>query len=182
MSSIEQAIRQIIFHIGEDPDREGLLETPARVVRSYRELYSGYGQDPASVLKTFTDGACDELVILRNSEFSSTCEHHMLPFIGRAHIAYIPDGKIVGISKLVRLLEIYSRRLQVQERLTVQITQALDQHLKPKGSACVIEASHQCMTCRGVQKQHSELVTSSLTGVFREESSTRSELFRLIGK
>lgn len=173
------AVRKILDYIGEDVGREGLIDTPARVVRSYRELFSGYGQDPASLLKTFEDGACDEMVLVKSISFCSTCEHHMLPFLGEAHIAYIPDKRIVGVSKLARLLEVYSRRLQVQERLTTQITEALDLHLKPLGSACVIEAQHLCMVCRGVQKQHSKMITSSLTGVFRKQE-VRSELLQLL--
>lgn len=175
----EEAVKSLLRYIGEDLNREGLKETPARVVRSYRELFSGYDQDPASLLKTFEDGACDEMVLLKGIELVSFCEHHMLPFLGEAHIAYIPDKRIVGVSKLARLLEVYSRRLQVQERLTTQITEALDLHLKPLGSACVIEAQHLCMVCRGVQKQHSKMITSSLTGVFRKQE-VRSELLQLL--
>lgn len=172
-------IKRLLQFIGEDPEREGLKETPARVVRSYQELFGGYEQEPASVMKIFEDGSCDEMVIVRNIEFYSTCEHHMLPFAGRASIAYIPAGKIIGVSKLARLLEIYSRRLQVQERLCTQITTALDEHLQPKGSACVLEAQHFCMVCRGVNKQHSSMITSSLTGAFREPA-VRAEFFTLI--
>lgn len=175
----EDNIRRLLQFIGEDPDREGLKETPSRVVRSYAELFSGYKQDPKEVIKTFEDGTCDEMVVLRDVEFYSVCEHHMMPFMGKAHIAYIPNGKILGLSKLARLLEVYARRLQVQERLTQQVTAALDTHLAPKGSACVLEATHLCMTCRGVQKQHSRMVTSSLTGVFRQ-SEVRQEFFNLI--
>lgn len=176
---VESAIETLLRFIGDDPTREGLKETPLRVMKSYQELFSGYAQDPAAVLKVFEDGACDEMVVLRNMEFFSTCEHHMLPFFGKAHVAYIPNGRVIGISKLARILEIYSRRLQVQERLTEQITKALDEHLKPKGSACVLEARHFCMICRGVQKQNSEMVTSSLTGVFRKPE-VRAEFFHLV--
>mgnify|MGYP001573812030 CR=1 FL=1 len=176
---VEEAIQLILRFIGEDPQREGLRETPKRVVKSYHELFGGYHVDPASVLKVFEDGACDEMVVLRNCEFSSTCEHHLLPFIGRAHIAYVPDKKVIGVSKLARILDIYSHRLQIQERLCQQVTEALDKHLQPRGSACILEATHYCMVCRGVQKQHSELVTSSLTGVFRE-APVRQELLSLI--
>lgn len=174
------AVRVLLRYVGENPDREGLQETPLRVIKSYRELFGGYSQDPASVMKTFEDGACDEMVLLKGIEFSSLCEHHLLPFIGVAHIAYIPNKQIIGISKLARLLEVYSRRLQVQERLTQQITQALETHLRPIGAACVIEAQHLCMACRGVRKQSSTMVTSSLTGAFREDPSVRQELFGLI--
>lgn len=172
-------IRRLLQYIGEDPDRAGLAETPDRVVRSYSELFGGYKKDPASVFKTF-DEPCDEMILCRNIEFASTCEHHMLPFLGTAHIAYIPNGKVIGLSKLARLLEVYSRRLQIQERIGIQITGALNEHLQPLGSACVLEAKHLCMSCRGVNKQHSEMVTSSLTGVFRTQSETRHELFQLI--
>lgn len=172
-------IRRILQYIGEDVEREGLRDTPERVVRSYAELFSGYKQDPKDVMKTFVDGKCDEMVVLKNVEFFSTCEHHLLPFTGKAHIAYIPKDRILGLSKLARLLEIYSRRLQVQERLTQQITSSLDEHLKPAGSACVIEASHSCMTCRGVGKQHASMITSSLTGVFRQPE-VRAEFFQLV--
>jgi GTP cyclohydrolase I len=176
-----EVVRATLRYIGEDPTREGLIDTPSRVVRSWNELFSGYSKDPKSVFKTFEDGACDELVLLKGIEFYSQCEHHMLPFFGKANIAYIPNGKIIGISKLARLLEIYSRRLQVQERLTTQITKALDENLSPLGSACILQATHLCMCMRGVQKQNSVMVTSSLTGVFKEEASARSELLRLIG-
>ena len=170
------AIRTILTLIGEDPDREGLKETPDRVFRSYAELYSGYHQDPATVFKTFEDGTCDEMVILKGVSFASTCEHHLLPFFGEAHIAYIPKGRIIGLSKLARLLDIFSKRLQVQERLTTQITAALDEHLKPKGAACIIQASHLCTCIRGVKKPSSKMVTSSLTGVFKDDYRARSEL------
>ena len=181
--SSKKLIQGVLKCIGEDPDREGLVETPHRVVKSWQQLYSGYryktDEDIAGVLKIFDDGACKEMVILRNIEFQSMCEHHMLPFVGFANLGYIPDGRIVGISKLARLLEVYSRRLQVQERLTEQITAALDKHLRPKGSACVIEAKHQCMSCRGVMKQNSSMITSSLTGAFLEPA-VRSEFFSLV--
>jgi GTP cyclohydrolase I len=177
----EENIRRIIEYVGDDPNREGLLETPSRVIRSYDQLFGGYRMDPTSVIKTFEDGSCDEMVIMRDCEVFSTCEHHMLPFFGRAHIAYIPNGKVLGASKLVRILEIFSRRLQIQERLCQQVTATLDSYLKPKGSACVIEAQHFCMTSRGVQKQHSMMVTSSLTGVFLEKGNeARQEFLSMI--
>lgn len=162
----EDHVREILNMIGDDASREGLLETPLRVVKSWAEIYSGYGKDARAVLKTFSDGSCDEMVVLKEIEFYSVCEHHMQPFFGSAAIAYIPDGKVVGVSKLVRLLEIFSRRLQIQERLTEQVTEALMTYLKPKGAACVIEAKHFCMVCRGVHKQNSTMVTSSLKGEF----------------
>lgn len=173
-------IRRILQFIGEDPTREGLRETPDRVVRSYKELFAGYQQDPETVFKTFEDGRTDEMVLLRDVSFTSNCEHHMLPFMGVAHIAYLPRGKIIGVSKLARLLEVFARRLQVQERLCQQITEALDKHLNPLGSACVIEATHLCMTCRGISKTGSKMITSSLTGVFRKDPAARWEFMHLI--
>lgn len=173
-------LKALLRYIGEDPSREGLKDTPDRVLKAWRtELFSGYRQNPEDVVKVFEDGACDEMVVLKDIEFLSHCEHHMLPFFGKAHIAYIPHGRVIGISKLARLLEIFSKRLQIQERLTTQITSTLDKHLKCLGSACVLEARHLCMVCRGVQKQHSVMVTSSLTGAFRE-SAVRAEFFNLI--
>lgn len=176
---IEDNITRILQFIGENPDREGLRETPNRVAKAYKEIFSGYSQDPKQVIKTFQDGSCDEMVLLKGVEFCSFCEHHLLPFHGKASIAYIPNGKILGVSKLARLLEIFSRRLQIQERLTTQITSALDEHLQPLGSACVLEARHFCMICRGVKQQDSLMVTSSLTGVFRKPE-VRSEFFHLV--
>lgn len=173
-----EAVRTLIRYLGDDPDREGLADTPDRVLRSHAELFAGYHQDPAKEIRTFTDGACDEMVVLRGVGFTSHCEHHLLPFSGVAHIAYLPNGRVIGVSKLARLLEIYARRLQVQERLTQQVTAALDEHLQPLGSACVVEATHLCMTCRGVQKQESVLVTSSLTGAFRQPE-VRAEFLHL---
>jgi len=174
------AIVRLLQYIGEDPDREGLRDTPKRVIKSYGEIFSGYKKDPAEVMTTFEDGACDELVLLKDIEFVSYCEHHMLPFIGKAHIAYVPDGRVIGVSKLARVLEIYAHRLQIQERLTKQVTAALMEHLQPKGAACVIESKHLCMVCRGVQKQNSVMVTSSLEGVFRSDASSRAEFMSMI--
>jgi GTP cyclohydrolase IA len=178
---IEDSLRHVLMYIGEDPKREGLKQTPARVVRAWQELFSGYGQRVEDVFTTFEDGACDDMVVLRNIEFCSTCEHHMLPFMGTAHIAYLPSGKVIGVSKLARLLEIYTRRLQIQERIGMQVTKALDEHLGSKGSACILVAKHLCMTCRGVNKQQSEMVTSSITGGFKENPAVRAELLSLIG-
>lgn len=178
--TVEENIVRVLQCIGEDPEREGLKETPKRVVRSFETLYGGYNQNPQDVLKVFKDDTCNEMVLLRNVEFYSTCEHHMLPFHGKAHIAYIPDGKVIGISKLARILEMYARRLQIQERLGQQVTQALEDHLKPRGAACVLEAQHFCMTSRGVQKQNSIMVTSSLTGAFLEQPQTRAEFLNMI--
>lgn len=174
-------IRRLIEYIGEDPAREGLVDTPKRVIASYKKLYGGYNQKPSDVIKVFEE-ACDEMVLVKDIEFYSTCEHHMLPFSGKAHIAYVPDKKVIGISKLVRILEIYTRRLQIQERICRQVTEALQDLLKPLGVACVLEATHNCMTSRGVEKQHSIMVTSSLTGVFKEKSEARSEFMSMIGK
>ena len=176
-------IRRLIEYIGDDPDREGLKETPNRVVRSYSELFSGYREDPSTVMKVFEDDSCDEMVVVRDIEFYSTCEHHLLPFFGKAHVAYIPDGKVLGVSKLIRVLEIFSRRLQIQERLCEQVTYTLMTHLKPKGVACVLEAQHFCITSRGVGKQGSVMVTSSLTGVFRDSgNAARQEFLSMIGR
>lgn len=181
--TVEDAVRNILCYIGEDPDREGLKETPTRVAKSYAELFSGYryktDEQFVKLLKVFEDGACDEMVLLKDISFSSTCEHHMLPFIGKAHVAYIPNGKVIGISKLARIVDVFSRRLQIQERLTQQVTQTLDKFLQPAGSACILEAHHQCMSCRGVMKAESMLVTSSITGAFRD-GIVRSELFSLV--
>lgn len=178
--SAETHIRAIIRYIGENAEREGLKDTPERVVNSYRELFSGYNKNAEDILKTFSNhDQYDEMVLLRDIQWVSFCEHHMLPFTGKAHIAYIPKDKIVGISKLARLLEVYTRRLQIQERITVQITKAMDTYLNPLGSACVLEASHSCISCRGVGKQNSIMSTSSLTGVFRQPE-VRSEFFHLI--
>ena len=179
----ENAIREIFRYLGEDGEREGLLETPSRVRKSWDQLFQGLLENPKDIFKTFEeDGDIphNQIILLKDIEFYSTCEHHLLPFAGVAHIAYIPDRKIVGISKLARLLEIYARRLQIQERLGNQITQSLMDHLSPKGSACILEAVHLCMTCRGVEKQRSKMVTSSLRGSFLESGQTRSELMTLI--
>lgn len=174
-------IRRILQYIGEDQSREGLIKTPDRVVRSFEKLYGGYKQRVEDVMTAvFEDGACDEMVIARDIEVYSTCEHHMLPFFGRAHIGYVPNGKVLGVSKLARLLEVFSRRLQIQERLGKQVTSALMEHLQPKGAACVIEAQHLCMLARGVEKQNSVMVTSSLEGVFRNQPATRAEFFSVI--
>ncbi len=177
----QELIRHILRHIGEDPEREGLRDTPKRVVKSWLELYSGYKLSAADILSTvFEDGACDEMVILKDIPFSSTCEHHMLPFIGTAHVAYIPSGKVVGLSKLARLVECYAKRLQIQEKMTQQIGQAISKHLAPKGVAVVVEAHHQCMSCRGVRKIGTTMITSSMIGVFRDDQAARSEFLSFI--
>lgn len=177
------AIRRILQYIGENPDREGLKETPERVIKSYAELFGGYKQSPKDHLKIFKDGTCDEMVILKDIEFHSVCEHHMQPFFGKAHIAYIPDKHVVGVSKLARILDTFARRLQIQERLTDQVADALMEHLQPLGAACVIESQHFCMVCRGVRKQNSTMVTSSMRGAFRDPASdARRELLSLLNR
>ncbi|MDD5740324.1 MAG: GTP cyclohydrolase I FolE [Candidatus Peribacteraceae bacterium] len=175
-------VRRLIEYIGDDPNREGLRETPQRVIRSYETIFGGYKQQAEDIIKIFEDGACDELVILKDIYFYSTCEHHLLPFSGKAHIGYIPDKRVIGISKLARILEMYTRRLQIQERIGQQVTETLMTLLKPKGAACVLEATHGCMTCRGVQKQGSVMVTSSLRGVFLDQVQTRNEFLSMIRK
>ena len=181
-SVLELLIRKLIRQIGDDPDREGLSLTPERVMKSWKTLFGGYGQSPQDFMTTFKE-SCSEIVLLKDIEFYSTCEHHMLPFIGKAHIAYIPtDNTIIGSSKLVRLLEIYTRRLQIQERIGEQVTEALMKHLKPSGAACILEAQHLCMLARGVKKQGSIMVTSSLKGVFMKKLPARNELMTLISK
>ena len=178
--SIEQNLVRVMQYIGEDVNREGLLETPKRIVKSYSHLFSGYEKNPADVMKVFDSETYDQIVLLKDIELYSMCEHHMLPFIGKAHIAYIPDGKVLGISKLARLLEIFTRRLQIQERIGEQVTTALMEHLSPKGAACIIEAQHLCMQMRGIEKQHSVMTTSSLKGVFLTKLDARNELMGLI--
>jgi GTP cyclohydrolase IA len=177
---IEKAVREILAAVGENPDREGLLKTPSRVARAYSELFAGMRQDPRAHLKTVFRERYDEIVLLRDIEFHSLCEHHLLPFTGRAHVAYLPDGKVVGLSKLARLVEGYARRPQVQERLTTQIADALMEELNPIGAACVIEASHTCMTIRGVRKPGSTMVTSALRGIFKENPASRHEILSLM--
>ena len=177
----KELIREILRRVGEDPDREGLQKTPDRIVRSWKEIYGGYTQRAEDVLVTqFQAEQYDEMVLLRDIEFFSTCEHHMLPFHGKAHIAYLPNNKIVGLSKLARLTDVYARRLQVQERLTYQIATALQRVIKPKGVAVMIEAMHQCMCSRGVRKRKGEMVTSCLLGAFKENLASRNEFLSLI--
>jgi GTP cyclohydrolase IA len=179
----EELIREILIRVGEDPDREGLQQTPARIIRSWKEIYGGYEQRSEEILVTqFCAGQYDEMVLLRDIEFYSTCEHHMLPFYGKAHIAYLPNNKIVGLSKLARLLDMHARRLQVQERLTQQVATELQRILQPKGVAVMIEGKHQCMCCRGVRKQAGKMVTSCMLGLFKENLTTRSEFLALARK
>lgn len=173
-------IKDILLSVGEDPTREGLLDTPKRVVKSWNELYKGYNQKAEDILTVFSSDGYDQIVLLKDIEVYSMCEHHMLPFIGKAHVAYIPDKKIVGISKLARLVDIYARRLQIQERIGQQVTDDLMRLLNPRGAACIIEAQHLCMLMRGVNKQNSVMVTSSLKGVFLTDFSAKEELLKLI--
>lgn len=162
--------------------REGLQDTPRRVAKAYEKIFEGYAIDIKDILTIFDSEGFDQMVILKDIEFYSTCEHHMLPFFGKGHIAYIPNGKIVGISKLARILDIFARRLQNQERITTQVAQAIEENLKPRGVAVILEADHLCMRARGVQKQNSTMVTSKLIGAFKENESTRIEFFNLIKK
>ncbi len=179
----EAAIRTLLRWTGDDPDREGLVDTPARVARAYEEFFAGYAVDPIDLLaRSFeeTDGY-DEMVVLRDIRLESHCEHHMVPIIGRAHIAYLPEGRVVGISKLARVLEVYAKRLQIQEKLTAQVANCINDVLKPKGVAVVIEAAHQCMTTRGIHKPGVTMVTSRMLGAFRDDPSTRREFLAMIG-
>src|ERR1700761_6855012 len=178
----EAAVRTLIRWAGDDPDREGLLATPARVVRAYEEWFAGYGDDPSEYLKrTFEEtGGYDEVVVLRDIRFESHCEHHLAPIIGRIHIGYLPRNRVVGISKLIRLVDAYARRLQVQERLTAEIASCLDSVLKPHGVAVVVEGAHECMTTRGVRRADVSMVTSRMLGVFRTQPQTRAEFLAAI--
>lgn len=178
----EAAVRVLIEWAGDDPDREGLLETPGRVVRAYKELFAGYGVDPRDYLaRTFEEVAgYDELVVLRDIRVVSFCEHHMLPFLGRAHIGYLPTDRVVGISKLARVVHGFARRLQIQEKLTAEIAQAIQEILKPRGVGVVIESEHSCMTMRGVNTPGSRLTTSSLLGVVRDDPRTRQEFLEFV--
>ena len=176
----EHTIRLLLRLMGEDPNREGLKRTPLRVARSLQYLTAGYRQDPAKILKRCFKVKQDEMVIVKDIDVFSLCEHHLLPFIGKCHVAYMPKDRIIGLSKIPRLVDAFARRLQVQERLTTQIAEAINTHLQPLGVACVIEASHLCMIMRGVQKQNARAVTSSMLGVFRSSDKTRTEFLTLI--
>ncbi len=179
----EEAVRTLLRWAGDDPSREGLLDTPARVVRSYEEFFSGYGADPEDLLqRTFEEiEGYDEMVLLKDIRFESHCEHHMAPIIGKAHIAYLPKTRVVGISKLARLVELYARRLTIQEKMTSQIANTLNDVLEPMGVAVVIEAAHQCMTTRGVHKPGVSMITSRMLGAFRNNASTRREFLSMVG-
>jgi GTP cyclohydrolase I len=180
----EAAVRTLLCWAGDDPAREGLEGTPERVVRAYEEFFAGYAQDPTDILqRTFEEtGGYDEMVLLRDIRFESHCEHHMAPIIGQAHVAYMPKTRVVGISKLARVVEIYARRLQIQEKMTAQIANTIDEVLQPHGVAVVIDAAHQCMTTRGVHKPGASMVTSHMLGVFRDDPKTRREFLGMIGR
>lgn len=179
----EEAVRTLLNWAGENPEREGLLDTPKRVVNAYSEWFSGYSENPHEYLRrTFEEVAgYDEVIVLRDIAFESHCEHHMAPIIGRVHIGYLPNGRVVGISKLARVVEVYARRLQVQEKLTAQIAQCVEEVLQPRGVAVVVEAQHECMTTRGIHKRGVSMITSKMLGEFREDARTRMELLRFIG-
>ncbi|MFW6640225.1 GTP cyclohydrolase I FolE [Nocardiopsis algeriensis] len=179
---IERAVREILVAIGEDPDRDGLVKTPERVARAYEEQFAGLGQKPDDVLTTVFEAGHEEMVLVKDIELYSTCEHHLVPFYGVAHVGYIPgsDGRITGLSKLARLVDVYARRPQVQERLTGQVADAIMDHLQPRGVIVVVEAEHLCMTMRGVRKPGAQTVTSAVRGVFRSSDRTRAEAMSLI--
>jgi len=178
---IEQHVQAILGEIGEDPERDGLQRTPARVAKAYRFLTKGYAQDPADLLNgALFDVSYDEMVLVKDIGFYSLCEHHLLPFFGRVHVAYIPNGKVVGLSKIPRLVEMFARRLQVQERLTMQIAEVIEKVLTPRGVAVVAESIHLCMMMRGVEQQNAFAITSSLKGAFQADPKTRSEFMELI--
>ncbi|HJX44328.1 MAG TPA: GTP cyclohydrolase I FolE [Geodermatophilus sp.] len=178
----EAAVRELLLAVGEDPDRPGLRDTPARVARAYAETFAGIWQDPAQILATVFDEDHDELVLVKDIPMYSTCEHHLVPFHGAAHVGYIPgeDGRVTGLSKLARLVDVYARRPQVQERMTRQIADALDTHLKPRGVLVVVEAEHLCMGMRGIRKPGSTTVTSAVRGMFRDNPATRAEAMSLV--
>ena len=178
----EEAVRTLLLWAGDDPDREGLLDTPKRVARAYEDWFSGYGDDPVAFMeRTFKEvDGYDEMIVLRDIEFESHCEHHMAPIIGHAHVGYLPRNKVVGISKLARVVEAFARRFQVQEKMTAQIANCISDVLNPKGVGVVIEAVHQCMTTRGIHKTNVSMVTSQMVGTFRKDARTRAEFLRMI--
>ncbi len=180
----EEAVRTLLLWAGEDPDREGLTETPARVARAYEDWFSGYRENPVSYLKrTFEEvDGYDEMIVLRDIQFESHCEHHMAPIIGRAHVGYLPNNKVVGISKLARVVEAFARRFQVQEKMTAQIATCIHDVLKPKGVGVVVEAAHQCMTTRGIHKTGVSMVTSQMMGLFRQDARTRAEFLQMLDR
>jgi GTP cyclohydrolase I len=181
MKDFEAAIRKILEEIGENPDRQGLIDTPKRVENMYRELTGGYGQNPKELINSaLFDVDYDEMVVVTHIDFYSLCEHHMLPFFGVAHVGYIPKGKVVGLSKIPRIVEMYARRLQVQERMTAQIANILQEELNPDGVGVVVEGYHMCMSMRGVKKEKAKMITSTLLGSFREDPATRTEFLELI--
>jgi GTP cyclohydrolase I len=180
-TEFENAVKSMMLHIGENPQREGLLKTPQRVKKAYEFIFGGYKEDPQEILKSalFTSSN-DEMVLLKDIEFYSTCEHHLLPIIGRVHVAYIPNGKVVGLSKIPRVVNVFARRMQIQEQLTEQIADAIMSTIEPKGVAVVIQARHMCMEMRGVEKINSTTTSSALRGLFKKDEKTRSEFFSLI--
>jgi len=180
-NEFENAVKSMMLHVGEDPNREGLLETPKRVKKAYEFIYGGYKEDPQEILsKALFTSSNEEMVLIRDIEFYSTCEHHLLPIIGRVHVAYIPDGKVVGLSKIPRVVDVFARRMQIQEQLTEQIADAIMNSIAPKGVAVVIQARHMCMEMRGVEKINSTTTTSALRGLFKRDEKTRAEFFSLI--
>jgi GTP cyclohydrolase I len=181
--NIAQLVRQMLVQIGEDPNREGLRQTPERFEKALRHLTSGYQEDAAKILNGAMFSVCyDEMVVVKNIEVYSLCEHHLLPFFGKCHVAYIPNKKVVGLSKIARLVNMYARRLQIQERLTSQIAQAVEEQLSPQGVGVIVEARHLCMVMRGVEKQNSAAITSAMLGVFRDHKQTRDEFLSLVGR
>ncbi len=182
LSQITHNYREILVGLGENPEREGLLDTPKRVVKAYRDWFSGYETDPdAYLLRTFEEvGGYDEMIVLRDIEYESHCEHHMAPIIGRVHVGYLPDGKVVGISKLARVVDAFARRFQVQEKMTAQIARCIQDALQPRGVGVVVEGAHECMTTRGVHKRGVSMVTSKMLGCFRDDARTRAEFLRFI--
>lgn len=178
----EKSVEELLKYFGEDPKREGLVKTPERVVKAYEKMLAGYKMDSRKFVTTFESDGYDEMILVKDIEFYSLCEHHMLPFFGKAHIGYIPDKRLIGLSKIPRIVEMYARRMQNQERLTNQIAEELNNLLKPKGVGVVLEAQHLCMMCRGVEKQNSRIITSSVRGLFKKDMNTRTEFLRLIGK
>ncbi len=181
IEEFENAVKSMMLHIGEDPNREGLLETPKRVRKAYEFIYSGYKEDPTEILnKALFTSSNDEMVLIKDIEFYSTCEHHLLPIIGQVHVAYIPNGKVVGLSKIPRVVNVFARRMQIQEQLTEQIADAIMEAIGPKGVAVVIQARHMCMEMRGVEKINSTTTSSAIRGLFKKDEKTRAEFFSLI--